>query len=161
MTFRVNIGSDRVGPRFMIIAGYIVSFLGIIFVIVALAILIGTLSFLPGSVSTTGTITHCAMVAVQVNGSSGGEACQPTISFRTQTGQQVTITPSQNSSVYHVGDTLPLRYHPNNPAAAHLDDFASTWLLPLIFGCVTLLCLFLGQICLRIGKRRRRAGMRA
>jgi hypothetical protein len=145
----------------MIVIGYVAAIGAIIFIAIALFASIGVLSFLPGTMTTTGAITHCTMVQVPQTGSNGHpdgttEDCQPTVSFRTQSGQQITFTSSWGSN-YQVGDLLSVRYHPDNPQGARVDDFGSTWLLPVVLSVMFFGWLLIGQVFLRVGKRRRKA----
>jgi hypothetical protein len=102
-------------------------------------LLMDTLKFLPGTLSAQGVITKCRYGRDKDGNATG---CRPTIRFTTQSGQSITIAPSESSSFFHVRDTIAVRYHPETPEDGRTDTFLSTWLLPLVctgFGLITLL----------------------
>lgn len=159
--FTIRYGNRQMSPGLMIVVGYVFTVVSLLMVVFALVSLCMFLFFLPGSATTTGTITHCTMQTIEQTDSRGHpdgttEVCQPTVRFTTQAGQQITFT-SANGSDYHVGGTLPVRYHPNTPQDARLDDFISTWFLTLLLGGMSVIFLIIGQSVLRVGKKRRKA----
>jgi hypothetical protein len=89
-----------------------------------------TLRFLPGTVSTTGTIISCEMVP---NPKNRTDPCYPTVSFQTQAGQQIRFKSSVGSSSYVEGEAVTVKYHPNNPQDARLDP-GIIWLFIIAFG---------------------------
>jgi hypothetical protein len=150
-------------PQVMIISGYIAHVVASAFLVGTLVGLFEILSFFPGTVTTSGTIIHCAMQSVEqtdlqghFNGSTV-EMCQPLVRFRTPSGLQVTFTPWEDSTTFQVGGVLPVRYHPSSPQDARIDDAGSTWLLPLSLGVGSLIWVTIGQTFVRVGKRRRMA----
>jgi hypothetical protein len=50
---------------------------------------------------------------------------------------------------YSVGETVPIRYSPDNPSDGTIDSFAEKWLMPLAFGGGGLLFALLGSAMLR------------
>ena len=160
--FTIRYGSKQMSPMLMIVVGYVFTVVSILMVVFALVFLCLVVLFLPGSVTATSTITHCTMQTVEQTDSRGHpngttEVCLPTVRFTTQAGRQITFTPANSSDAYHVGDTLPVRYHPNTPQDARLDDFGSTWLPTLILGGMSVIFFIVGQSVLRVGKKRRKA----
>lgn len=132
------------------LVGVIFFFIGLIFCSVAAVFWFGNQSFLAGSVSTTGQIVSCSyssgdadMIAASTN------SCQPTITFTTRSGQEITFTSSVSSSSYSEGDSITVDYHPEHPADARIGDFISLWLFPLIFGGLGSIFLIIG-LCLAV-----------
>lgn len=125
-----NISRQRkIGPG--AVAGRVLAILGTAFVVVG-ALLGGYLLLsLSGTVSAQGTVISCALLS---RGS-----CQPTVSFQTQSGQQITIHSSISSSSFAPGGTVPVRYHPDNPQHADVDPGLLFGLLSAIFGGLGLL----------------------
>lgn len=119
------------GPVFLVV--------GLIFALVGLFLGLDALRFLPGTVSTSGTIVHCN----EVTDSEGSTSCQPTVRFQTQTGQTITFISSFGSD-YKQGDAVTVAYHSVNPHDARISDFGSTWALPIVFGGLGLLGLVSG-----------------
>lgn len=151
----------RLPPMVMIILGYALTILTILLAAFMLFALFIVIRFLPGSVTTTGTITHCTMQTVEQTDSKGRpdgttKVCLPTAHFRTQAGQQIVFTNSAAGD-YHVEETVPVRYHPATPRDAQIDDGASFWLAALTVGGVAIIFFIIGQIFIRTGKKRRKA----
>lgn len=78
--------------------------------------------------------------------------CEPTVRFRTVSGQQITFSPP-GSSDYEVGNVLPVRYHPTTPQDARLVDLFSIWFPPLLLVGGSLICLI---FCLGLFKNARK-----
>ncbi|WP_128544816.1 DUF3592 domain-containing protein [Larkinella soli] len=62
----------------------------------------------------------------------------PVVRYRTQTGQTVSFTSSVGSSTpdHQVGEEVGVRYVPNDPGSARVDEFFSLWLVPLVLTCL-------------------------
>lgn len=121
-----------IGPR---AGGCFLVVIGLIIVAVGTLIEWNTLNFLPGTVSTTGTILSCAMVS---NPNNGGTACEPTVQFQTQTGQSITFKSSVGSDGYYAGDGVTVLYHPNHPQDARLD-VGMVWIWVYVLGLLFVL----------------------
>lgn len=94
------------------------------------------LHFLPGTISTNGTIIRCT------TGLHG--ICDPLVRFRAQTGQQITFLAGWDAAGdYNVGDTIPVRYHPGSPQEARVVN-VQTWLGVFTFFGFGLLTLIIG-----------------
>jgi len=87
-----------------------------------------TLGFLPGTVSTTGTIIACPVTQ--------DNSCAPTVSFWTQAGQHLTFRGSEPST-YVEGETVPVVYHPTTPQDARIESIS--WLGWVVIGSLSLL----------------------
>jgi Protein of unknown function (DUF3592) len=85
-----------------------------------------TVQFLKASLPASGKV-----ISVQ-RGSS-----HPTIDFRTDSGVNVNYTQGGLIFGYSIGDSVNLRYDPDNPRKAEIDSFGALWAPPL-------LCLLLG-----------------
>lgn len=69
----------------------------------------------------------------------GGKAqmLRPVIRFTTPQGVDIEFVMAMGSTPprYRVGDTVPVRYEPSNPAAtARVDSFLGLWLVPTLLG---------------------------
>lgn len=133
-------GRRRYGnPLVSACLGLVFLVVGLIFASVGISLGLDALRFLPGTVSTSGTIVHCN----EVTDSQGSTSCQPTVQFQTQTGQTITFISSVGSD-YKQGDAVTVAYHPANPYDARISDFGSIWALPIVFGSLGLLGLVSG-----------------
>ncbi|GCE21671.1 hypothetical protein KDK_54710 [Dictyobacter kobayashii] len=140
------------GRQNPLLAGLILFFIGFIFVIVAAVFLFINQAFLAGAVSTTGRIVACtySVDSGPAAISLANSTCQPTVTFTTQSGQEITFTSSFSSSSYNKGDNVQVSYHPNHPADARISDFIALWLFPLIFGGVGALLWLIGACLIGI-----------
>jgi hypothetical protein len=70
----------------------------------------------------------------------------PTVRFRTASGREVTFESEMGSSseAGRIGDTVAVRYRPDQPEAAEIDSFMSLWGMALLSGGLGLVFLFLG-----------------
>lgn len=143
--------------KWMMRVGWLFTLSSLIWLAVGGLFTLDTMRFLPGTLSANGTIIHCdySIVVqhvnsnVHVNNNNGQSyTCDPTVSFATQSGQRVTITTSSSSSTYHAGDAVSVRYHPNDPQDARIDDFFTMWGGLLIGGFGFLIFLFVGLFAL-------------
>jgi hypothetical protein len=120
-------------------AGCWVPILGLIFLAIGIYLLKDILNFLPGTVTTQGTIIHCSY-------KSGGRmmkhVCKPTIQFITQAGQSITVGSFESSSSYYEGMVVQVRYHPNTPHDGRIYSFMDSWIAPLVFTAIGLIMLF-------------------
>lgn len=76
--------------------------------------------------------------------SSSGSA--PIVEFRDQTGKYHRFESNVSSSPprYAVGDPVTIKYQPDNPSNAAIDDFLSNYLFTLIFGGIGLVFFTIG-----------------
>jgi len=136
------------------VAGSVFAFFGVGCLIGILIFLIATFSFLPGTLTANGTIIHCKTELVSTQYDQWVATCQPTVRFRTVSGQQITFSsPGYGSSDYEVGNVLPVRYHPTTPQDARLVDLFSMWFPPLLLVGGSLICLI---FCLGLFKNARK-----
>lgn len=129
-------GSPKTYTLSPLAGGCLIAFVGLIFIATGACIQWDTLRFLPGTVSTTGTIAYCDMVE---NPSSHGTDCYPRVSFQTQAGQQIIFESNVGSNGYYEGEGVTVKYHPNNPQDARLDPGIS-WMFFISFGSFFVLC---------------------
>ena len=117
----------------------VIVFTGLIIIAIGVLIEWDTLRFLPGTVSTMGIIAYCDKVE---NPAYHGTNCYPTVSFQTQTGQNVTFESPVGSNGYfegyYEGETVTVKYHPNNPQDARLDP-GIAWLFFISVGSLFVL----------------------
>ena len=116
-------------------SGCLLTCIGMIILAIGVFLYWNTLTFLPGTVSTTGTITSCEMVSDSI---SHGSDCEPTISFQTQAGQHITFKSPVGSGSYVEGEEVTVLYHPNNPQDARLNP-GIMWLVLVAFGLLFVL----------------------
>lgn len=65
--------------------------------------------------------------------SGDGNAEIPVVEFSPSNGDPVRFTAvSETATELRVGDLVPVRYDPNRPGDAVIDEFWNNWLLPLI-----------------------------
>src|SRR5258708_7887254 len=88
-----------------------------------------TLGFLPGTVSTTGTIIACPVTQ--------DSSSIPTVSFQTQAGQHLTFRGSEPLTGCIEGETVPVVYHPTTPQDARIESIS--WLGWIVIGSLSLL----------------------
>lgn len=123
---------------------------GCIFLLFGILFVRDTLSFLPGTLTTSGVITHCDYnnnndTSDAITGSS---SCTPTVKFQTKSGQTISFISSESAAWFHQNDTVTVRYHPQTPNDGRIDSFLSTWLIPLIACGVGLLVLLMSPFIL-------------
>lgn len=131
----------KIGPG--VLTGRILTIIGTVFLVVG--VLIGGYLFisLSGTESTQGTILSCSYPQ---------GSCQPTVSFQTQSGQRITFHSSTASSTWAPGDSVSVRYHPNNPQEADVDPLLLFGLLSSIFAGLGLLLAVVGLCLFRFSK---------
>ena len=100
----------------------------------------------------TFTLTSGIVVALQkqvFNPGSGGVYC-PTIEFTTASGETIRFESSFGTmpASHQVGQTVSVRYDPNNPDSAEIESRLSNWLAPGCFMVFALGTLFFGIIFL-------------
>lgn len=122
---------------------------GVLFILIGIAVLIGgVVGAVKQSresarrVAATGTVVDLAKRVI--NPGSAGVYC-PTVDFTTAAGQTVRFE-SQFGTMpasHQVGQSVAVRYDPNNPQMAEVDSVTSRWLVP---GCmIGMGVLFLGM----------------
>lgn len=69
---------------------------------------------------------------------SGRKIAYPTVEFTTARGERLSYdSPSSYSPPRHkVGDTVQIRYMPDQPAICSIDSFGHLWLGPIILGVI-------------------------
>jgi hypothetical protein len=122
---------------------------GLLFVLIGIAVLIGgVVGAVRQSresaqrVAATGTVVD--VVQRVVNPGSAGIYC-PTVDFTTAAGQPVRFQSEFGTmpASHEVGQSIAVRYDPNNPQKAEVDSATSRWLVP---GCmIGMGVLFLGM----------------
>jgi Protein of unknown function (DUF3592) len=70
----------------------------------------------------------------------------PKVRFQTASGREVTFESEMGSSsaAGRIGDTVAVRYRPDQPEAAEIDSFMSLWGVALLSGGLGLVFLFVG-----------------
>lgn len=111
---------------------------GIIVFLIGEFMLINNFLFLPGSISTDGTIISCTMIGKHK------DTCQPTTRFKTPQGESITFQESYGSSNFSQGDSVTVRYHLNTPHDARIYSLLDTWFLPISLNVLGLIFLWIG-----------------
>jgi len=107
--------------------GWICILLGLFIGLFVVADHLETLQFLRGSLSTQGTIIQCNTESVSGLNGSRNDAVFPVVRFQTQIGQRITFEASESDGSCLEGNTVTVRYHPNNPEDARLNA-SNEWL---------------------------------
>ena len=119
-----------------------------IFVLVGCAMLVAAgrhflrrRAFLKQSAIATGTI-----VGFAENREREEISFFPKVTFQAPSGVEVTFESGMGSSVNpgRVGDTVAVRYRTDQPHVAEIDGFMSLWGVPLLFGGLGAVFLFIG-----------------
>jgi hypothetical protein len=130
---------------------------GLLFVLIGIAVLIGgVVGAVKQSresarrVAATGIVVD--LVTRVVNPGSAGIYC-PTVDFTTLEGQSLRFQSEFGTmpASHRVGQSIAVRYDPNNPQTAEVDSATSRWLVP---GCMIgmgVLFLGMGLVFLVIG----------
>lgn len=145
---RINMRSRRRRTN-PIATGCLFAFVGTIFAVIGIFMLMDSARFLPGTVSANGTIVACSFTK---------NTCKPTVSFMTQAGQQITFQSSFSSSSFHEGDVVPVKYHLNTPQDGRIDDWM-TQLFPFAFAGLGSFFVLLGLFIFLRGLIRRSMGI--
>lgn len=96
----------------------------------SIAVTASTVRFLAGSATTTGTVIDNHLGPRHRHGWRGAT---PEISF-TASGRTITFSATVESSPqqHEKGDTVPVRYRPDDPQDARLDTFHELWMTPMM-----------------------------
>lgn len=137
LAFRLKQGSP------MALVGGILAFGGATNVVLATLIAGATLISLSGTVSAQGTILSCTYP---------GRSCQPTVSFQTLSGQQITFRSSTESTAFAPGKYVTVRYHPTDPQDAQVDPWIVIGLLSASFAGISLVMLVVGLLLFLIAR---------
>jgi hypothetical protein len=105
--------------------GWLLVLVGIVPMAIGVFIQWNTLTFLPGTVSTTGTVIRCD-TETTINSQGQHTYLFPVVSFQTQSGQHITFEASESDGSCFEGNTATVRYHPNDPQDARLNS--NIWL---------------------------------
>lgn len=109
--------------------GAIIIVFGCLIGLAALVGLYSDLSFFVSSISTNGRVISCQQIY-------HSNDCYATVSFETQTHQQVTFSFQTNS--WHKGDTVPVRYRPDDPGNARISGLSAGDYVVLILVLIAL-----------------------
>lgn len=91
-------------------------------------------------VGTSGRVLSCSYEE------PSSSKCRPTVSFRTESGQQITFVSSNPHDWLRPGDTIPVRYDPTAPQQASEDPFPTEEpFVAVVAGLILLLVL--GMLC--------------
>lgn len=117
--------------------------IGIVALAGAITSTIAHIRFAKIGVLTEGTVTEMIPVTYRDSDGDTRQGYSPNISYITREGKQLTYYSNRSSypPKYNVGETVVLRYHPNNPAHVEIKGegvIASLviWLFGLAFGGV-------------------------
>ncbi|MBC8032233.1 MAG: DUF3592 domain-containing protein [Pyrinomonadaceae bacterium] len=102
---------------------------------------IRTRAFLRNSASAVG-------IVIALTEDRGGDEISyfPRVTFKTPSGNDITFQSGMGSSsqARSIGDSVAVRYQPDQPQAAEIDAFMTLWGLTLLFGGLGVVFLFVG-----------------
>ncbi len=122
------------------ILGILFSLIGAMLCAAAVHLYLRQRAFLRDAVSAPGTVVSQTSTPSASTNSEGRATTQyfsnPTVQFRTASGQEVTFESTLGSSPpsYRVGDTVRVRYRPDRLAEAEIDGFAENWFSTIAAG---------------------------
>jgi hypothetical protein len=98
-------------------------------------------AFVHGSTVVTGTI-----VGLTENRDHDAISYFPTVRFQAASGSSITFQSEMGSSTddNKIGDTVTVRYRPEQPHVAEIDAFMPLWGLTVLFGGLGVVFLFIG-----------------
>ncbi len=142
--------------------------MGTIFVVVGILLLVGgflsyrnTRRFMAHSTVARGEVMNLVLQATSDSDvpSSDAGTYHPVIRFETENREAIEFMSNTGSNPpsHRKGDTVTVRYDPNDPYRARVDSFVSLWLLALIPGSLGLVFIAAGGIM--VGITTRYAGM--
>src|SRR5262245_57599777 len=113
------------------IVKYVFMALGLIFILVSVASLLHTRSFLARAHSTQGTVIDL----LEVKGDDG-YTYKPVVRFQEPGGTEIEFATSysSNPAPAYVGEQVEVLFSPSNPHDARIRGFGGLWALPTIFG---------------------------
>jgi hypothetical protein len=92
------------------------------------------------------TLAAGTIIALTENREGDEVSYFPIVKFQTSSGREVTFQSEMGSSseAGRIGDTVEVRYRPDQPDVAEIEAFMSLWGLTLLFGLLGVVFLFLG-----------------
>jgi len=112
---------------------------------------IPAIAFYAGSSVAVGRI-----VEVEARADSDGHTFYcPTFTFSTASGETQTVNSSDGGaeSDYRVGNNVRVRYRPEHPTEARLDEFFSLWGIPVLAQGGSLFYLIVNSVVLRFARK--------
>jgi hypothetical protein len=93
------------------------------------------------------------VVDVTIRGVGRNALSFPILAFRTESGEDQRAESQMGSGfrAFRIGETVPVRYDPTNPAIAEVDTFAVMWGLLLLRTGFALLFLIMAGVGLMLG----------
>ena len=137
-----NVGTDRTRAVGMSWSDRIFPRVGLILILYSAYGLINTLIFLHGSAAAMGLV-------IDVESKFMGEdnAILPIVTFVTEDGRPVQFTSNVGEGfiggwAFRIGESVTVRYDPDNPTDARIDSFTQVWgsfYIPLLIGSAFIL----------------------
>ena len=142
----------------------IVKIIGTIFVVVGALLLVGgflsyrhTRRFVANSSVAQGEVIDLVLRAASDSDSPSSDSgtYHPVLRFETERREAIEFVGSTGSNPpsHRKGDTVAVRYNPDDPYTARVDSFASLWLLALIPGSLGLVFATAGGIMIGVAMR--------
>ncbi len=116
--------------------------LGAIELVLGIFFYFRTRSFLERAVEVQGTVTG----HVESRSSDSGTTYRPTVQYTSADGQSQEFTDRMGSSPpsHDVGESVPVKYDPQNPGKARIGTAGRLWLIPVILSSSGVLFLAIG-----------------
>ena len=113
----------------MVLTGFILGAIGVVFLVVGAITAIRTRSFLRSAVATQGTVVGFA----KQTSSEGGSSTHAQVEFATAEKESVTFTErSQTFGGLAVGATVPVTYDPAKPKNARIATSGRLWVSTIV-----------------------------
>ena len=115
--------------------------IGVLLAVVSLVLLARSWSWHQGTIATTGTVVeHRSSTSMHRNPNSAGPRSRrattfaEVVRFADAEGREHTVESAISvSHPFAVGETVPVRYEPSDPAGARIDSWFRIWGFPLVF----------------------------
>ena len=120
-------------------------------------LIFGALFWIPAAAFYFGSaVTVGRVIEVVPQQGENSTAYHPKVAFEAAGAHTETVTGSigRDESVYHVGQVMRVRYRPERPTEARVDDFFSIWGIPVFIQGICLAHIVLWSLVLRFMRKR-------
>ena len=144
--------------RIFFIVGTIFSGIGALFLALGIFFYVDSQRFTTESVPTQGVVVDTILSTSTETSGRRTEVSYPVVRFGTAEGDTLVFKSGTGRypPKYRVGDVVAVRYRPESPGKARIDDASSLLMLPLIFGGMGGLFFVMGWVFILVNLRQRR-----